>query len=77
MSIEHEEPGHGDSPAAWTAVVLMLIGMAAGTVAFFMHQPMIVLACAGLVVVGPLVGFIMSKAGYGVNGPKYVAKAHN
>ncbi|MFC4225207.1 DUF6704 family protein [Lysinibacter cavernae] len=78
MSIEHEEPGHGDSPAAWTAVVVMLIAFAIGTVAFFLHMAWLVWAAAGLLVVGLLIGFIMSKAGYGVNGPKYVPKkVHN
>ncbi len=77
MSIEHEEPGHGDSPAAWTAVVVMLVAFAIGTVAFFLHMSWLVWASAGLLVAGLLTGWVMRKAGYGVNGPKYVAKAHD
>lgn len=77
MSTQHEEPGHGDSPAAWTAVIVMLLGIAVGTVAFFMHQAWLVWACAGVVVVGALLGFILAKAGYGVNGPRYAAKSHD
>lgn len=75
MSIQHEEPGHGDSPAAWTAVIVMLIAIAAGTVAFFLHQAWLVWICAGLVLVGLILGWVLAKAGYGVNGPKYSPKS--
>lgn len=77
MSNHHEEPGHGDSPAAWTAVVVMLIGIAAGTVFFFLHMATLVWVCVGVVVLGALLGFILSKAGYGVNGPRYSPKTHD
>ena len=70
------DPGHGHSPAAWTAVVIMLVGFAAGTLAFCMNQPAFVWASAVLIVIGPIVGWILAKAGYGVNGPKYTPKAH-
>jgi hypothetical protein len=76
VSEEHAEPGEGNSPAAWTAVIIMLVGFAIGTVAFFFDQPIIVWAAAGLVVVGLIVGVVLSKLGYGVNGPKYVPKDH-
>lgn len=70
------DPGHGHSPAAWTAVVIMLVGFAAGTLAFCMNQPAFVWASAVFIVIGPIVGWILAKAGYGVNGPKYSPKAH-
>ena len=76
MSNHHEEPGHGDSPAAWTAVVVMLIGVAAGTVFFFLHMAALVWVCVGIVAFGALLGFILSKAGFGVNGPRYSPKSH-
>ncbi|TPW71017.1 DUF6704 family protein [Schumannella sp. 10F1B-5-1] len=74
---EENDPGHGNSPAAWTAVVIMLIGFAIGTVAFFLDVAWLVWASAGLVVVGLLVGVILAKAGYGVAGPRYVPKVHD
>lgn len=70
------DPGHGHSPAAWTAVVIMLVGFTVGTVAFFFDQPIVVWASAALVLVGVIVGWILAKAGYGVKGPKYQPKAH-
>ncbi len=36
----------------------------------------LVWASVGVIVIGIIVGWIMAKAGYGVNGPKYSPKAH-
>lgn len=74
MTDQHEEPGHGDSPAAWTAVIVMLLAIAVGTVAFFFHQSWLVWISAGVAVFGLLLGWVMAKAGYGVKGPKFVPK---
>jgi len=70
------DPGHGHSPAAWTAILIMLVALAIGTVALYFGQTWLVLAAGGLVLVGLIVGFILSKAGFGVNGPKYQPKGH-
>jgi membrane protein YdbS with pleckstrin-like domain len=70
------DPGHGNSPAAWTAVTIMLIAFVIGTIAFFMETEWLVWAAGALVIVGLLVGWGLSKAGYGVNGPKYSSKVH-
>lgn len=77
MSNQHGDPGHGDSPAAWTAVVVMLLGIAAGTVFFFLHMATMVWVCVGVVVIGALLGLILAKAGYGVNGPKFTPKSND
>jgi len=76
MSNPLDDPGHGHSPAAWAAVIIMLVALAIGTVALFMDQIWLVWASVVLLVIGPIVGLIMSKAGYGANGPKYRTKAH-
>jgi membrane protein YdbS with pleckstrin-like domain len=76
MSNHSDEPGHGNSPAAWTAVVIMLVAFTVGTIAFFFDVPWVVWASAGLVVVGLLVGWGMARAGYGVGGSKSSAKRH-
>ncbi|QKJ19516.1 DUF6704 family protein [Microbacterium hominis] len=76
MSNPIGDPGHGHSPAAWTAVVIMLVAVAIGTTAFFFEVVWLVWASAVLVVIGLVVGWAMAKAGYGVNGPKYTPKAH-
>jgi hypothetical protein len=71
------DPGHGHSPAAWAAVIIMLIAIALGTLAFWLDMAWLVWASVALLVVGALVGWILAKVGYGVAGPKYVPKAHS
>lgn len=76
MSNPIDDPGHGHSPAAWTAVVIMLVAISLGTLFFFLDMPVLVWASVGLTIVGAIVGWVMAKAGYGVNGDKYVPKQH-
>ena len=76
MSIESSEPGHGSSIASWTAVVIMLVAFAIGTLAFFLSIVWLVWASAVLLVVGLLVGYSLAKAGYGVDGAKTAARGH-
>jgi len=54
MSNPVDDPGHGHSPAAWTAVVIMLVAIALGTLFFFLEMPVLVWICVGLTVVGAL-----------------------
>jgi hypothetical protein len=77
MSANPSDPGEGHSPAAWTAVVIMLVAFAAGTLCFVLNFPIGVYASVGLLIIGALMGPILAKAGYGVNGPKYVPKVHS
>lgn len=70
------DPGHGNSPAAWTAVIIMLVAFAIGTLAFWFDVPWLVFASAGLLVVGALTGFVLGKLGYGVGGAKLQPKSH-
>ncbi|QAY73933.1 hypothetical protein ET445_11875 [Agromyces protaetiae] len=76
MSTETADPGHGHSPAAWTAVVIMLIAFTIGTFAFWFDLAWLVWASAGLLVVGLLVGWALKSAGYGVGGSKTTPKTH-
>jgi hypothetical protein len=76
MSAESTEPGHGNSPAAWTAVAIMLIAFVIGTLAFWFELVWLVWVAAALVLVGLLVGYIMKRAGYGVGGARYNTKVH-
>ena len=71
------DPGHGNSPAAWVAVTIMLTAFVIGTFAFWFEVVWLVWASAGLLIVGLLVGVVLAKLGYGVKGPKYLPKAHS
>lgn len=77
MSEESADPGHGNSPAAWTAVIIMLVAFTIGTVAFWLDLAWLVWASAGLLVVGAVVGWVLAKAGYGVGGSRVTSKAHD
>jgi multisubunit Na+/H+ antiporter MnhG subunit len=74
-SAQHDS--EGNSVAAWTAVIIMLVAFAIGTVAFWFVVPWLVIASAVLLVIGPLVGWYLGRAGYGVNGPKRVPRARS
>jgi hypothetical protein len=70
MSHDDSDPGHGNSPAAWTGVIIMLVGFTVGTIAFVADLPIIVWASAGLVLLGAIAGWVLKKLGYGVGGDK-------
>ncbi|MBC7761208.1 DUF6704 family protein [Glaciihabitans sp. GrIS 2.15] len=76
MSDEFPDPGEGNSPAAWTAVIIMLVAFSIGTVAFFFDVQVMVWVAVALLVIGMLVGYVLKKMGYGVYGAKYTPKGH-
>ena len=70
------DPGHGHSPAAWTAVIIMTIALSLGTVFLYLEMWGLVIASGVVTVLGWGVGFAMSAAGWGAKGPKYQPKGH-
>jgi len=76
MSNPIADPGHGHSPAAWTAVIIMLAAVTIGTLAFWFELAWLVWVSVGIFVAGAIVGWALSKAGYGAAGPKYQPKGH-
>jgi hypothetical protein len=71
------EPGHGHSPAAWAAVIVMLASLSVATVAFFLGVWWLVVASGVATLMGWGLGFVLSAAGWGVNGPKYLPREHS
>jgi len=76
VSDEYPDPGEGNSPAAWTAVIIMLVAVSIGTVAFFFNVQVMVWVAVALLVIGMLVGYVLKRMGYGVYGAKYTPKGH-
>lgn len=68
MTQNNIEPGHGDSVAAWTTVIIILIAFSIGTFFFYLDNALAVWASGGLAAAGPLVGWLLKRAGYGVGG---------
>jgi hypothetical protein len=75
--VDHSEPtGHGNSPAAWTCVIIMLIGALIASIAFVIANTPIFIGGFVVMLVGLLAGWIMRKAGYGVGGSKLKNSGH-
>jgi hypothetical protein len=70
MSENQIEPGHGDSVAAWTTVIIIIVAFALGTLFFWLDIAALVWASAALALAGVGVGLYLKKAGYGVGGSK-------
>ncbi|WP_296631679.1 DUF6704 family protein [Rhodoluna sp.] len=64
------DPGHGDSVASWAAVTIIMVASAAGTLFFWLDQPVLVILSAVVAVAGVGVGFVLKRQGYGVGGSK-------
>jgi hypothetical protein len=65
MSHDANDPGHGHTVAAWTAVTIIMIATTVGTVFFFLDIPLMVWASAGVALAGVVVGYILRQMGYG------------
>ncbi len=70
MSANSTEPGHGDSLSAWVTVSVVIVAFALGTLFFWLDLAFLVWASAGLAVLGPIAGWYLKRAGYGVSGSK-------
>ncbi|SMY10952.1 HGxxPAAW family protein [Brevibacterium jeotgali] len=60
-----KDPGHGNTPAAWTGVFLMLLGGTILSIGFVMGIDIITYVGLAVFVAGPIVGLIMRAAGKG------------
>ncbi|MCG2624079.1 hypothetical protein LVY72_19510 [Arthrobacter sp. I2-34] len=73
----HAEPvGHGNSPAAWTCVLIMLVGSIAAAVGFIIASNPVFWGSVVVMLIGLVVGWVMKKAGYGVGGSKLKKSGH-
>jgi len=63
MSTEHDD--HGSSPAAWTAVSIIMVAFLLGGLGILIAQPWVFWAGVVLAVVGVVVGKVMQMMGMG------------
>ena len=75
-SIHDETIGHGNTPAAWTCVLIMMAGGLISSIGFVIASVLWFCIGLGVMVLGLLVGFAMKKAGYGVGGSKLSGNGH-
>lgn len=62
----HEDDRHGQTPAAWTAVTIVMIAFFIGTLGVVLGQYILFWIAVGLVVLGGIVGKVMAMAGLGM-----------
>jgi hypothetical protein len=56
---------HGNTPAAWTFVVIFLIGFTVASIAVILRSWPVGLVGVVIVAISPVVGKIMQRMGYG------------
>jgi hypothetical protein len=61
----HEGESHGNTPAAWTAVILCILGFLVGGLGLPLHNVPMFIVGAVAVVISPIVGKVMQLMGMG------------
>ena len=65
LDAKMRDPHEGNTPAAWTAVTIMLIAFVVGTVGVCMTQWWMLYLGFGIFIVGAIVGKVMAMMGLG------------
>lgn len=68
--------GHGNTPAAWTLVLVCTVGVLIGAIAFDMHNAFFTWIGVAVTVLGLLIGLLMKAAGLGKNGSRLKPSHH-
>ena len=68
MSTHQDEPGHGNSIAAWTAVIVSIVGVTILTWGYMVQSDVLMYVGGAVTVLSIVVGPVLSKLGYGVAG---------
>ena len=75
MSNHDSDPGHGDTPAAWTTVTALMLAAAVATLGIWLDNNVALLSLAGVLTVGGFAaGYVLAKLGYGKNGARLKSK---
>jgi len=66
MAGNTEHNDHGNTPAAWTTVIIVVVGFGIGAVAvILLNWPLFWIGGVGVVVLGAIVGKVMQMMGLG------------
>lgn len=57
--------GHGNSPAAWIAVGIIVLGALLGSIAFVVAEPWLFFVGLGVIVIGAIAGKVLTAMGFG------------
>jgi len=68
MSNNQDEPGHGNSIAAWTAVIVSIIGVSILTWGYMVQSEVLMYAGGAVTALSIVIGPVLAKLGYGVAG---------
>jgi hypothetical protein len=71
MTSDHpNDPGHGDSIAAWVAVIIIIIASGVATWAYYFDYIEIVWISGAVTLLGVAAGVVLAKMGYGIKGKR-------
>ncbi|NUR30731.1 MAG: hypothetical protein HOV83_33585 [Catenulispora sp.] len=59
---------HGNTPAAWTAVLLCIVGFLLGGAGLVVNAPVLAIVGGAIALVSPVVGKLLSAMGLGAAG---------
>lgn len=65
MSANVNDPGHGDTVAAWTTVITIMVAFAVATLGAWFFNTFLLITGGVLVVAGLAAGYVLKRAGYG------------
>ena len=65
MSANVNDPGHGDTVAAWTTVIAIIVAFTVATLGAWFANASLLVAGGVLVFAGLVAGFVLKRAGYG------------
>lgn len=71
---DHAHDNHGKTPAAWTAVTLVMIGFLIGSIAVLMASVWLFVVGVVVVIAGAVVGKVMQMMGLGATPPSGAAR---
>ena len=70
MASNNTDLGHGDTVAAWTTVIILMVSSVVLTAGIWFSSSEMIIAGVVLLPVAFAVGFFLKKAGYGKGGSK-------